>query len=226
VSKHRLDALTDGIFAVAMTLLVIELKLPAGVHPERSMELLQALVNLIPKFVGWVISFLVLALFWWGQSRAFHFVKHVNGTLTALNLLLLCFASFLPFASAISGEMPRLIGGQILYSTAMLLMAVSAWLMWRYLYRHPELCEPAMTTGAYREARFRTMTLMAISVLAVLIASIVPTAGNAAFMLMMPAGWISRMIKDRADRLESKRPANTSHGSTESQKHGSDQTHS
>jgi hypothetical protein len=54
----------------------------------------------------------------------------------------------------------------------------------------------------------------------------VPTAGNAAFMLMMPAGWISRMIKDRADRLESKRPANTSHGSTESQKHGSDQTHS
>jgi uncharacterized membrane protein len=201
VSKHRLDALTDGIFAVAMTLLVIELKLPEGLHPARSMELLQALVNLIPKFVGWVISFLVLAMFWWGQSRAFHFVKHVNGRLTALNLVLLAFASFLPFASAISGELQILVGAQIVYSTAMMLLAVSAWRVWRYLYHHPELCEPPMPLGAYREARFRTMSLVVISVAAVLIAMRFPRFGNTAFMLMMPAGWIGRTIKARAHRV-------------------------
>ena len=198
MSKHRLDALTDGIFAVAMTLLVIELKLPEELHLERSLELLRALVNLIPKFVGWVISFLVLALFWWGQSRAFHFVKHVNGPLTALNLVLLAFASFLPFASAISGELQFLVGSQIVYSTAMLLLAVSAWMVWRYLYRHTELCEPPMPLGAYREARFRTMTLMVISVAAVLIAMRFPGFGNTAFMLMMPAGRLGRMIRNRA----------------------------
>ena len=200
MSKHRLDALTDGIFAVAMTLLVIELKLPAGLHPENSIELLQALVNLIPKFIGWVISFLVLAMFWWGQTRAFHFVKHVNGTLTALNLLLLCFASFLPFASAISGEMTRLLGAQMVYSTAMLMLSVSALQIWRYLHRHPELCDPPMPLGDYREARFRVSMLMVISVVAVLIARRFPYAGNVAFMLMMPAGWIGRRLRERAGR--------------------------
>lgn len=200
MSKHRLDALTDGIFAVAMTLLVIELKLPEGLHPERSLELLQALVNLIPKFIGWIISFLVLAMFWWGQSRALHFVKHVDGPLTMYNLLLLAFASFLPFVSAITGEMGGLLGAQIVYSSVMFLMAVSALQIWRYLYRHPELCDPPMPLGAYREARFRVSMLMVISVVAVLIARRVPHAGNAAFMLMMPAGWISGMIRRRAER--------------------------
>lgn len=199
MSKHRLEALTDGIFAVAMTLLVIELKLPAWLHPESSLDLLRVLVELIPKVIGWIISFFVLAIFWFGQSRAFHFVKQVNGPLTALNLLLLGFASFMPFASAISGEMPRLIGGQILYSFGMSQLAVGAWLVWRYLHRHPELCNPAMSLGTYREARFRTMMLIAISAVAVLVASVIPTAGNAAFMLMMPVGWIGRIIKDRAD---------------------------
>ena len=89
MSKHRLDALTDGIFAVAMTLLVIELKLPEGFQAHRSLQLLQVLIVLIPKFIGWVISFFVLAFFWWGQSRALQYAKRVDGPFTALNLFLL-----------------------------------------------------------------------------------------------------------------------------------------
>ncbi|MEO8679800.1 MAG: hypothetical protein ABI665_12180, partial [Vicinamibacterales bacterium] len=134
-------------------------------------------------------------------SRAFHFVKHVDGSLTALNLMLLGFASFLPFASALSGEMPLLIGSQIVYSTTMFLLSVCAWRLWRYLHGHPELCEPPMPLSVYREARFRMVTLMTICVASVLLASVLPGSGNAAFMLMMPAGWIGRMLKDRADRL-------------------------
>ena len=120
MSKHRLDALADGIFAVAMTLLVIELKLPEDFHPERSLDLLQVLAQLIPRFVGWVISFFVLAMFWWGQARVMHYVQRVDGRLVGLNLLLLGAASLMPFASAITGQMPKLLGGQIVYSTAML----------------------------------------------------------------------------------------------------------
>ena len=200
MSKHRLDALVDGIFAVAMTLLVIELKLPEDFHAIRSLELLQVLVNLIPRFVGWVISFFVLAMFWWGQTRALHYTKRVDGTFTALNLLLLAFASFLPFASAVSGQLPLLLGSQIVYSTVMFMMAVAALLIWRYVHRHPELCEPPMPNGVYREAQFRTGMLMVISVAAVLLAMRFPGSGNAAFMLMMPAGAVGRAMQLRAEK--------------------------
>ena len=58
-SKHRVEALTDGIFAVAMTLLVIDLKLPDHATIHTHAELLQALANLLPKAVSWLISFLI-----------------------------------------------------------------------------------------------------------------------------------------------------------------------
>ena len=198
MTKHRLDALTDGIFAVAMTLLVIELRLPESLSRANSSEFAQALAHLSPRFIGWIISFGVLSLFWWGQTRAFHYVKHVDGGLVTRNLLLLAFASLLPFASAVSGAFALLLGAQIVYSTVMVLLSISALLVWRYLWRHPELCEPPMPTSAYLEARFRMGALIVISLVAIAIAAVLPSGGNIAFMLMMPAGRIGRRIHARA----------------------------
>ncbi len=195
MSKHRVDALTDGIFAVAMTLLVIELKIPEAATIRDNAGLVQAYVHLIPKFIAWLISFFVLALFWYGHHRAFHFVHRVDGKLVALNTLLLGWASFMPFASAVTGDYTGLAAGQVVYSGTMFMVAVSALLIWRYIYRHPELCQPAMGTGTYRAARFRTQMLMAISVIAVVITLYLPGAGNVAFMLMMVVGPVSRRIE-------------------------------
>ena len=63
LSAHRVEALTDGIYAVAMTLLVIELKLPDHSQIHGADDLAQALANLLPKVLAWVISFGVLAFF-------------------------------------------------------------------------------------------------------------------------------------------------------------------
>lgn len=202
MSKHRLDALADGIFAVAMTLLVIELKLPEDFHPERSLDLLQVLAQLIPRFVGWVISFFVLAMFWWGQARVMHYVQRVDGRLVGLNLLLLGAASLMPFASAITGQMPKLLGGQIVYSTAMLLLCLPAFLLWRHVRRHPELCDTPLPESLYAESRFRIGALVAISIAAIAIANVIPAGGNIAFMLMIPAGRVGRRIRERHAQQE------------------------
>jgi uncharacterized membrane protein len=208
MSKHRIDALTDGIFAVAMTLLVIELKIPESMHITDSVTMLSALSHLIPKFISWIISFLVLALFWYGHHRAFHFVKKVDGKLVALNLVFLGFVSFMPFASAMGGEYVGLLAGQLVYSFTMFMVAVGALLIWRYVHRHPELCHPVMSEGAYRGARFRTSMLMVVSIVAVIIAIYIPGAGNSAFMLMVVIGPVGRRIEARHDakHLPSKDP--------------------
>jgi uncharacterized membrane protein len=67
--KSRLDALTDGVFAVAMTLLVIDLRLPEGFHPADASELLHGLAELWNQALVYVISFYVLSLRWTGLVR-------------------------------------------------------------------------------------------------------------------------------------------------------------
>jgi hypothetical protein len=69
VSKSRLDALTDGVFAFAMTLLVVKFDLPEDFHATSAAELVSALLGLGGTFVAYVVSFLVLASFWLGRAR-------------------------------------------------------------------------------------------------------------------------------------------------------------
>ena len=77
--------------------------------------------------------------------------------------------------------------------------SVASLLVWRYLYRHPELCATVMSEGVYRSARFRTLMLSAVSILAVIIALILPGAGNMAFMIMM-------LARPLAERIEARYP--------------------
>jgi uncharacterized membrane protein len=197
LSKHRIEALTDGIYAVAMTLLVIELKLPTPETITSHGGLISAMGHLIPKFIAWLISFFVLALFWLGNHRLFQYVRHVDGKLVALCILQLGAVSLMPFASSLSGEYVMLLIAQIFYSGMMALLGVCAMFVTRYIYRHPELCHPAMPQGTYRAAMFRLWMLVAISLAAIIVGRYLPSAGNALFMLMIIIGPISRRIEKK-----------------------------
>lgn len=94
VSKHRLEALIDGIFAVALTLLVIEIKLPEPAVVA-SHGMVHAVAQQFPTFLAWMISFLVLGIFWSAQQRLFHFVRSVDEQLTWLTIAYLSLVSLL-----------------------------------------------------------------------------------------------------------------------------------
>ena len=197
-SKHRVEALTDGIFAVAMTLLVIELKLPDHSSVAGQRDLINGVVFLIPKFLSWIISFFVLAIFWFTHHRLFHYVRVVDGRLLWLNVLYLSFVSFMPFSSALAGEYSRMLVSQVVYSTNMTLLAVGASLNSRYVFRHPELWGAPMTRGLYRALVFRIVGLIVVAISAVGMTIVMPGSGNAAFMLMIPIFIISRRIERKA----------------------------
>lgn len=195
LSKHRIEALTDGIYAVAMTLLVIELKLVNVEAIKTHPQLVDAVMHLLPKFIAWVISFFVLALFWMGNNRLFQYVKHADGRLVSINLLQLAAVSLMPFASSLSGEFVWSLISQVFYSGAMSLLAVTAMLVSTYIFRHPELCGTPMPVGTYKAAMFRLWGLIVISAIAVLLTAYMPGTGNTAFMLMLAIGPISRRIE-------------------------------
>jgi len=123
-SKARLDTLSDGIFGVSMTLLVLDVRLPDGFHPQDGNELLQGLLNLWPKFVPYVLSFGVLGMRWLAnieiRSRA-EFVdrEYVNWWLLYL-LLITC----VPFSTIIVGNFGHFAPAIWLYAGHTLLIAL------------------------------------------------------------------------------------------------------
>jgi uncharacterized membrane protein len=184
LSKHRVEALVDGIFAVAMTLLVIDLRLPEHAHLSGEAALQQALVGLLPNLVSWLISFFVLAIFWVAHHRLFSVVRHVDQTLLWLTIVVLAGASLLPFASAVNSQYLSLTG-QAIYSGVMILIAVALLLMARHIHRHRALCAHPLSVGAYRATLVRSSGVIFIAVLAIALATVKPGVANLVFLLMM-----------------------------------------
>ena len=99
MEKSRIAALVDGIFAVAMTLLVLDLKLPEGVKMSSDAEVWGHLLELTGRFSTYTLSFIVLGAFWIGHHFLFHFVRKVSRGLLWLNLLFLLLITLLPFST-------------------------------------------------------------------------------------------------------------------------------
>jgi len=200
LSPHRIEALTDGIYAVAMTLLVIDLKFPEHAEIHSADDLARAMVGLSPKFFSWVISFMVLALFWIAHHRIFSRVRDVNGRLVGLNLFQLACVSLMPFCTMLIGEYGGALLSQVIYSSNMVLLAIFSLLIAHYIHRHSELSSAPLSRGAYRGALVRNFALIAISVGTVSIGFFtVPAVGNAAYALMAIVMPLSRRLEERFD---------------------------
>jgi uncharacterized membrane protein len=101
---ERMAFFSDAVFAIAITLLVIEIHVPHVTAPYTDMAFLEALNELIPNFIGFFVSFFVIGAIWAGHHRAFDCARHWSPTLFAPNLLLLSAIAAMPFFTAFSSE--------------------------------------------------------------------------------------------------------------------------
>jgi uncharacterized membrane protein len=104
ISKSRLDALTDGVFAFAMTLLVVKFELPEDFHPTSAAELISALLGLGRTLIAYVVTFLVLASFWLGRARIKEEPEGASSAYTWSVLFHLFFVTLLPFSMIVAGR--------------------------------------------------------------------------------------------------------------------------
>ena len=133
--KGRIEALTDGIFAVAMTLLVLDLRLPETLAAIDDAGLRKALLALLPKLESYVISFLVLCIFWLGHHRLMHLVRGVDHLFLWRNLLFILFITFVPFSTSLMGQYRSLDDAPLVYGVNLgLVLAALDWRFAAYLY--------------------------------------------------------------------------------------------
>jgi uncharacterized membrane protein len=104
ISKGRLEFLFDGIFAIAMTILVLELKVPELVDRRSLGELARALAHHAPTFVSYLLSFAMLGMFWYRHNHQYHHFHKITEGMLVLHFVQLAAAAFFPFCAALLGR--------------------------------------------------------------------------------------------------------------------------
>jgi uncharacterized membrane protein len=123
----RLVSLIDGVFAVAMTLLVLDLKLPS-----QSGDLVHALLQMLPGFLVYLIVFASVAGYWTIHHGTFRYISHGDGRLVLLSLVNLLFVTLYPVTASIVGAHPLEPLATVCLSANSLLYCISAWAIWSY----------------------------------------------------------------------------------------------
>jgi uncharacterized membrane protein len=129
MSKGRLEAFSDGVIAIIITIMVLELKAPHAVDPA-------ALRPLIPVFLSYVLSYVHVGIYWNNHHHLLQAVRHVNGTILWSNLHLLFWLSLIPFVTAWMGDNHFARLPVALYGVVLLLSAVAYTILVRALVAH------------------------------------------------------------------------------------------
>jgi uncharacterized membrane protein len=122
MNKTRLEAFSDGVIAIIITIMVLELKVPHGVE-------FASLMPLIPVFLSYVLSFIYIAIYWNNHHHMLATVKHVNGRILWANLHLLFWLSLVPFVTAWMGENHFAPTTLALYGIIMLMAAIAYFIL-------------------------------------------------------------------------------------------------
>jgi uncharacterized membrane protein len=128
METDRLLAMTDGVVAIIITIMVLELKAPEGVD-------LEALRAIWPVLLAYVLSFVYVAIYWNNHHHYFHLVRKVNGAVMWANFHLLFWLSLVPFSTAWMGEHEFAPIPTAVYGVSLLMPALAWWIMQRVIYR-------------------------------------------------------------------------------------------
>ncbi|EPG73003.1 PF06736 family protein [Leptospira fainei serovar Hurstbridge str. BUT 6] len=128
MTKARMEAFSDAVYAIALTILVLELKIPT-VEPNR---LFQAALNQLPKLLAFILSFVIVGKYWVAHHSMLNLIKQVNHVSLWLNLLLLMFVCFIPYPAGILGEYPYSQFAIILYSISLSFVNIAGAIFWTY----------------------------------------------------------------------------------------------
>lgn len=179
---ERLIFFSDAVFAIAITLLVIELGVPhiAG-GPDAAHRALMALAERVPKFSGFLVSFLVIGAFWANHHRAFGLVGQHDPSFVWPNLHLLLVIAFLPFATGFMSENVDQAVPNIFYALS---LAAAGLLQLRLLKRalRPEFAAPGASESEMRLILRRGWAVPIASVLSILVALVVPALATTTFI--------------------------------------------
>jgi uncharacterized membrane protein len=181
----RLAALADGVFAIAMTLLVLELVVP--VVAADNAELTGLLVEMWPEFLMYVLSFLVLGVYWLIHQMIFGAIERYDTTLIWLNIVFLMFAAFIPFSTALIVVHGAMAVTAVFYGMNVLAVFLMGWAMWTYASSNHRLVASSAIPDLGRRVRTIGLVYLAVSAVPLALAFVSPVASIIVYAVMVLA---------------------------------------
>ncbi len=171
LNKSRLENLSDGLFSIVITLIVFDIDVPsvvAGLHTNAA--LIAELLSLIPVLTEFVLSFLVLAMFWISHNYFYAYVaKTVNRQVMLLNLLYLAFISFIPFSARVLGTYFGAPLAADVYGFNVFMISVLNLVVLVYAIRSHEI-ENDVSSRLLKQAKFRSYFTLSSAVIGIVVA--------------------------------------------------------
>ena len=178
ISPRRISTLTDGVFAIAMTFLVLDVK-DAVVEASDNAPLLPIL---LPKLGSYLLGFIILGLLWNGHHIAHRYTERTDRVHLWLNILFLVWAALVPFPAELLGERYNEASSVLIYGVNLSLAALSLYWVWSYATRNHRLVSPDLPQQTIRALKIRLLSAVGLYAVAVATAFVYPAAGIVVFV--------------------------------------------
>jgi uncharacterized membrane protein len=186
LTKGRVEALTDGIFAFAMTLLVTTLDFPNSTMalPPLTVSSLVSLYS--PDLLQYIIAFAVLAGFWVTHHVHFHYIQVMDRTALWINIACLLFVALVPFSTALAGDYPDTPLASIIFEVNLLIIGLLIFLIWNYATVGRRLVDKSLDEKVVLHNNRRSLIIPGISTVGILLALAGSTWSAAVYLLSVP----------------------------------------
>jgi len=170
MNHNRLDQLADGIFAIVMTILVFDIKIPIILGHVSNLTLWFQIKQLYPVFLSYILSFTLLFTYW----RAHHFfvsvyAKNIDAMLTNINALFFMLISLIPFSASLLGQYNKNELSVVIFSIHTILIGLTLYWMRRYVFYSEHIKNPEITKREIRGSTVRTLVPVFFAIIAILL---------------------------------------------------------
>ena len=184
MTAHRIEALTDGIFAIAMTLLVLNLALPESGSAGSHTALHDLLFGQADKFFSYALSFILLAFFWVRHHQHFHFIRRTDGKHLWINIFFLMFVALIPFSTSLVGDYSNESLAEVFFGLNIFIMSILLSWNWVYATRGFRLVDPSLDPRSIALGKSRGAVTALVAVLAIGVAFIDPWISSCTYLLI------------------------------------------
>jgi uncharacterized membrane protein len=186
IGKNRIEALSDGIFAIVMTLLILELHVPNLPPTAPNVEVTPALLALWPKFVSYLVAFVSLGVFWIAHHIMYHAIHRADHTLLWLNIVFFMFVSLLPFSTSVLNAFPRALIAPFLFGANLALVGWLLFFQWAYVGLQPGMLAPFVTTEYRATVKLRMLAVPIATTLTAFVCFWSAGISVAIYLLLLP----------------------------------------
>jgi uncharacterized membrane protein len=189
-SIETLTLFSDAVFAIAITLLAIDIRVPQLAEELIAAQLNNEIIGLLPRFISFILTFFIVGSYWISYHRTMYHVKRYDRGLISLNLLFLMCIILLPFPNDLIGKYPTQQVAVVVYAVLTCMTGVSLWLFWVHASRNHQLIDETLAATFIKRLNLRLLISPCIFLLSIPLSFLDPLLSLVTWFFAFPLGML------------------------------------